>query len=101
MELAELDVEGVALVGGAEAVQPAAGGGERDGVADLAGLDPDRDGEVGLAQAGWAEQDGVLPPADEGGGGQVRDGVAGRGGQLGEGEVLQRLGLREVRPGDA
>jgi hypothetical protein len=45
----ELLVEGVALLGLFEAGDPLLGGGERDPVATLAGLDPEGDREMGLA----------------------------------------------------
>ena len=43
-----------------ESGDPFGGGGEQDPVAGLGGLDAQADGEVGLAGAGWAEEDDVL-----------------------------------------
>jgi hypothetical protein len=44
-----------------------------------------------LTSSGWPEQDDVLLAGHERGGGQVGDDVPRRGGQVLEGEVLQRL----------
>jgi len=53
------------VVGFGEAGDPLRGGGERDPVPGLAGADPEPDGQVGFAGAGWAEEDHVVPGGDE------------------------------------
>ena len=63
----ELIVEGVAVLGGLEAVDPLLGGGERHAVAGLAGLDRQGDGQVRLAGAGRAEEADVGVLGDPGG----------------------------------
>ena len=60
-------------VGVGEAGDPLGGGGERDPVPGLAGPDPQPDGQVGLAGAGWAEEHHVLLGGDEVQGAQVGD----------------------------
>ena len=96
LQASELLVEGVALLGFFEAADPLLGGGERDAVAVLAGLDPERDREVALAGAGRADQADVgvlLDPCE------LREVHHQRslGGRLGgEVEVLQGLVCREA-----
>jgi hypothetical protein len=52
LQAPQLGVERVAMLGAFEAVDPLLGGGERDAVAGLAGLDRQRDRQVALARAG-------------------------------------------------
>ena len=56
-----------------EAGDPFGGGGEGDPVAAAGGLDAEGDGQVGLAGAGWAQEDdvvGLLGGSRVGGGGR-------------------------------
>jgi hypothetical protein len=52
LQSSELVVQRVAVLGGLEAVDPLLGGGERDALAGLAGLDAQGDRQVRLAGAG-------------------------------------------------
>ena len=88
------------MVGVGEAGDPVAGGVEQDRVAGLGGFDAEADGEVGLADPGWSEQDHVLGFGDEGAGRQVREHVAAQRGQVVEVEVLEGFHRREVRGAD-
>jgi hypothetical protein len=63
-------------VGAGEPVDPLACGGEQDPVPGLAGADREPGGQVGLAGAGRAEEDDVVPGGDEVQGAQVRDRLA-------------------------
>jgi hypothetical protein len=88
-----LQAAGGVVVG--EAVDPLGCGGEQDPVSGLAGADRDSGGQVGLAGAGWAEEDDVLPAGDEVQGAQVRDQVAFEAAGVVEVELLQALACRE------
>ena len=88
-------------MGGGEPVDPVVGGVEQHRVAGLGGFDAEPDGEVGLPEPGWAEQDHVLRLRDERAGRQVREHVAAQRGQVVEVELLQRLHLRELRGADS
>jgi hypothetical protein len=70
-------------------------------VAGQAGADPDGDREVGLAGAGWAEQDDVLAAGEEVELAEVQDGLALQRGLEGEVELLERLARREAGGLDA
>ena len=87
------------MVGVGEPVDPLGGGGEQDPVPGLAGADRQPDGQVGLAGAGWAEEDHVLLGGDEVQGAQVGDQVAFEAAGVVEVELLQGLAGRE--PGGA
>jgi hypothetical protein len=52
LDAPQLVVQRVAVLGGLEPVDPLLGGGERDAIAGVAGLDAQGDGEVRLARAG-------------------------------------------------
>ena len=91
LEASELLVERVAVLGGLEAADPLLGGRERDAVAALAGLDPQRDREVGFAGAGWADEADVGVLFDPGELREVHDQRPLGGGLGGEVEVLERL----------
>ena len=91
LEASEFVVERVAVLGCLEAVDPLLGGGERDAVAGLAGLDRQRDREVRLAGAGRAEEADVAVLGDPGELGEVQDQRAFGAGLGGEVEVLERL----------
>jgi hypothetical protein len=64
-------------------------------VPGLAGADRQAGGQVGLAGAGWAEEDHVLLPGDEVQGAQVGDDVALEAAGVVEVELLQGLAGRE------
>ena len=64
-DLGELLVEPVLRVGAQQSHDEFGGGEEPDRDAPPAGLAPQRDGEVGLACAGWPEHDHVLRVFDE------------------------------------
>ena len=89
-------------VGGFEVADHVVEGGEVDGEPGPAGRDGQGHGDVGLADAGWAEQRDVRAGLHEGEGGQVAD-LAGF--QVGlEGEVVVVEGLvvrqpRQAQPG--
>jgi hypothetical protein len=70
-------------------------------VAGLAGPDRQADGEMGLAGAGRAEEDHVLPAGDEVQRAQVGDQVAFEGAGVVEVELLQALAGREAGGADA
>jgi hypothetical protein len=72
----QFGLQGAGVVRGGESVDPLGGGGEQDPVPGLAGADAEPGGEVGLAGAGWAEEDHVVLRGDEVQGAQVRDDVA-------------------------
>ena len=78
-----------------------AGGGEQDPVAGLAGPDRQAGGQVGLAGAGWAEEDHVLLGGDEVQGAQVGDQVAFEAAGVVEVELLQALAGGEPGGADA
>ena len=73
-------------------------GGEQDAVALPGGGDAEGGGEVGLAGAGWSEQDDVAVLGQVGAGGEGLDGGAG-GGLVVEVEVVD--GLDRGHPGGA
>ena len=60
LQAPQLGVERVAVLGAFEAVDPLLGGRERDSVPGLAGLDGQRDRQMGLAGAGRPEEADVL-----------------------------------------
>ena len=66
------------MVGLGEPREPLGRGGEQGAVPDLTGADAEPDRKVGLAGAGWSEEDhvvpgGVVPGGDEVQGAQVGD----------------------------
>ena len=79
------------MLGLLEAVDPLLGGGERDAVAVLAGLDRQRDREVCLAGPGRAEEADVAVLGDPGELREVQDQRPLGAGLGGEVEVLERL----------
>ena len=89
------------MVGFGESGDPLGGGGELDAVAGLAGADRDAGGEVGLAGAGWAEEDHVLACEDEVQGAEVCDQVAFESAGVVEVELLEALAGREPGGADA
>jgi hypothetical protein len=80
---------------------PFGGGLERDAMATQAGADAQRDREVRLAGARWAQQDDVIFAGQEVQLAEVQDGVAADGGLEGEVEPLDRLARREAGGLDA
>ena len=82
-------------------VDPAGGGGEQHPVAGLAGPDAQPDGQMRLADAGWAQKHHVLPTSDEVQRAQVRDRLALEGASVVEVELLQALAGREPGGADA
>ena len=101
LEAFEFVVEGVAVLGAFEAVDPLLGGRERDAVAGLAGLDRQRDREVRLAGARGPEEADVHVLGGPGELGEVQDQRLLGGGLGGEVEVLQRLVRGERGVADA
>lgn len=85
--------EAAGSLGVGEAGDPFGGGGEGDPVAPSGGLDAEGDGEVGLAGAGWAEEDDVVGFAEEVELVEVGDLGAGDGPLVGEVEVVEGLDL--------
>jgi hypothetical protein len=92
---AQLVLQPAGVVGGGEPVDPFAGGGEQDPVPALAGADAQAGGQVGLAGAGWAEEDDVVAGGDEVQGAQAGDDVALEAAGVLEVEVLQGFAGRE------
>ena len=88
-------------LGVGEQRDPFGGGAKGDALSGEAGADPDGDAQVGLAGAGWAEQDDVLFAGQEVELAEVQDGVAGDRGLKGEVELLERLARGEPRRLDA
>lgn len=88
------------MVGDGEPGDPVVGGVEEHRGAGVGGFNTEADGEVGLPDAGWAEQDHVLGLGDEGAGGEVGEDVAAQAGEVVEVEVLQGLHGREVGGAD-
>lgn len=101
LEAAQLVVEGVAVLGGLEAVDPLLGGGERDAMAGLAGLDRQRDRQMGLPGPWGPEEADVHVLGGPGELGEVQDQRLLGGGLGGEVEVLQRLVRGERGVADA
>ncbi len=95
----QLVLEAARVVGLGEPGDPLGGGGELDAVAGLAGADRDPGGQVGLAGAGWAEEDHVLLGDHEVQGAEVGDQVALESAGVVEVELLQALAGGE--PGGA
>jgi hypothetical protein len=72
----QFGLQGAAVVGGGEPVDPLGGGGEQHPVPGLASPNRQPDRQMGLAGAGRAEEHHVLASGDEVQGAQVRDRVA-------------------------
>ena len=85
----------------AEPCDPFGGGRERDALAGQAGPDAERDRQVGLAGAGRAEQDDVLPAVQEVELAEVLDHLLLDRALEGEVELLERLSGREAGGLDA
>ena len=73
LELAQLLVEGVSLLGRLEAVDPLLGGREGDAVTRLARLELEGDGGVAFSRSGRPEEADVGPLLDPGEPGEVED----------------------------
>jgi stage V sporulation protein SpoVS len=100
LEAAQLDLERVPVLGGLQAGHPVGRRGEGHPVPRLAGLDAERDGQVGLARARGPEEADVGRLGDPGEPGQVlhqRSLGRGLGGPV---EVLERLQGWEARGAD-
>ena len=87
-------------MGGLEAGDPIHGGGERDAMPGLGGLDRQSDGEVGLAGSGRPEQHYVGCLGQESAGAEVGDHVPVQRWLVIKVEVLQRLAGRETGGSD-
>ena len=101
LEAGELVVEVAVALRVGQQRDPFGRGAKENAVAGQAGADAERDGEVGLAGAGRAEQDDVLAAGEEVQLGEVQDGVAAQRGLKGEVEFLDRLAGREAGGLDA
>ena len=95
-EPSQLSVQASGLAGGGQPGDPRRRGVEEHRVAGVDGLDAQRDGQVGLADPGWPEQDQVVSARDEGSGGQVGQHVASHGRLVRAVPVLQGLDRGEV-----
>jgi hypothetical protein len=87
----EFDLQGAAVVGGGQPIDPLRCGGEQDPVPGLAGPDRDADRQVRLPGSGWAEEHHIVAGGDEVQGAQVRDEVAFEAAGVVEVELLQRF----------
>lgn len=89
------------MVGGGQAVDPLAGGGEQDAVPGLAGADRDPGGQVCFAGSRRTEEHHVVLRGDEVQSAQVGDDVAFETASVVEVELLQRLPRRKPGSADA
>ena len=91
LQAPQLVVQRIAVLGGLEAVDPLLGGGERDPVPGVAGLDREGDRQVCLAGAGRPEEADVAVLGDPGELREVQDERLLGAGLGAEVEVLQGL----------